>query len=219
MSVQKIVLDTDYHDYYDHWFLTPSAQNPEKPYPVFSRKVSSGLHRIDQFLMLKKLYYKVIPYFIRVDHTNLYFKDLVVVYTDPMRHSGGDKVLVTLEEELDKYNNLPCTRFIKTAEEGSVSKRELYIGNYLVKLTYTNKGDWRTNMVAENHEVDIQLDSIEYRPRTKGLALYAVDFVRDYNNTYAIDYNTAPGLKGQEIDKILQPDWVAAKIGEFLAQS
>jgi len=276
MQVHNIILDTDYHDCYDFFFLTPSGAKTfnKTNCKIWERKVSRGISREKQWEKLRSLLlpfgeyqsqkqmerYFPSSHIVRLPYTGTCKKlaemadgwaerdkrpagdsdgehpaykytagrELkLVVYTDPMQHGGEGKVLLPAKEAAEKYPDHFCTEYIHTVEipEGSVSYRRLYIGYYELLLRYENPGEWRTNIVVGDHEVKIELLEMKrlYKDNRPCMdePLFAIDFVcYEYGCTmYAIDYNVAPGIKGQEVDKILGNEWIAEQLALFVEEN
>lgn len=122
----------------------------------------------------------------------------VIAYTDSVKHCGEGKVLGDAEDLIDS-GMCPHTYSIRQVAPLSRSTRICLIGDLLKTWTYetTTPGEWRSNVG------DVEITEDEYRfsmheEKLRRLSefleapLIAVDLV----SGYAIDLNTAPGLKG-----------------------
>ena len=143
----KLWINSDFRDYYDDAFTSQDLADQE-----FQRFISSNVHRQEIFRMLKRTGIKT-PAFGKVKYlkgkiVEFYKKqglitgaenEQVVVYTDPTDQTGQGKLLITLEEAIEKYPSSFASQYVphKTVpgkEHTSVSHKELHIGNKLICL-------------------------------------------------------------------------------------
>ncbi len=193
MDVQ---ISSDFHDYYDHMF--------ELRGELFLRMSRTQLHRMKAFELLQSMGL-TLPFHGTVKLVWDMLSDThrqVVVYQDPFAHRSEGKERMALRNALDKYPDAYCSLFVVS---NSMSWRYLRIGSTVWWLRYTSNDSWRSN---QGSEVDICLVGnpgisvidLEHEP------LLAIDFIRSIGGIfYAIDYNTAPGLKGTPIEKLKSP--------------
>ncbi|WPA89611.1 hypothetical protein MTATph1_CDS0124 [Moorella phage MTATph1] len=125
----------------------------------------------------------------------------VVVYTDEMAHCGEGKLMMPLARAIKQYPDNLATEYIPVSHNVNrgVSWRYLQIGSKYVWLKYESD-DWRSNF----GNVKISILGIigdGYHPKIR-LPLFAIDFI-PANHVYAIDFNTAPQIRGTGIENIL----------------
>lgn len=218
----KIRLKTDFHDYYDHWF---DAEGVE-----FERFSRQGRGRREALEYLSDIGLKTPPYGtpreVMVKTNNrLLERELelqkdskyllsVVVYLDENAHRGEGKVLMPLQEALNKYPNHLCTLFIPPIPGKSVSMRHLQIGKKAFWLRYTSSDDWRSNCGNVEIEV-IKQEKDGYHPKIH-YPLFAIDYIANTDKMLAVDLNVSPGLKGTGIENILTGKEVAHLISEAI---
>lgn len=216
----KIALASDFRDYYDHRF-----ELPHRPHDyLFERYAKGGMSKREQFALLDSI--------LALTPMHGLVRDVaergrgkvleVVVYLDEYAHAGEGKVRMATIRALREYPDHYCCAFIPTGFQRAVSIRHLQIGNRGWRLQYEVKGDeWRSNCGA----VEIKLLS-EWGAWERGrdmlakYPLFAIDFVglmsRDWRDLRAIDFNTAPGLKGTGIEAVLSPQEVCDLISEHI---
>lgn len=207
-------LISDFRDFYDYAFDRESDR-------TFYRNAGDRtMSKIMQFRLLKSLGFKI-PLVGPPDvlhRQGLGLIDLVVVYEDDRAHCGEGKILTELETALKDYADHPCSQWINTTGEfdRSQSYRLLQIGDRAWLLRYEGVGGWMSNH-CENTQIYIEAE-IEALPNF-GYPLFAIDFVNkvnepfpealeDLTRLFAIDFNTAPGMRWTGMDDILQPSEV-----------
>lgn len=208
-SATSVGLHTDFHDYYDHQFAA-SWQRPER---VFERVSTQGMDRKEMLAYMSSLGLTT-PRYGTVAHLVPHLREAygvaepfaeIVVYLDPRTHAGEGKVKVTLDEALAQYPEHLASEHIANTPTGlGRTLRYLRIGKRQFWLRYTSLDDWRSNCGEVEIEVLCEKKS---RSQDEGVAipypLFAVDFVHAGNLLYAIDFNTAPGLRGTGLEKLI----------------
>lgn len=197
----KIVLRSDFHDYYDHWFDV--LIRPDDPHKVFQRFTHQGLTRPEQFAYLASQGLCV-PLHGSPRHL-LSICPTIVVYDDVEAHRGLGKRLVSSSADIN--NASFASEYLPSAV---TSHRLLAIGDKRYHLVYKSNDDtWRSNV----GDVDITLeDSLLPDLREQNCPLYAIDFVLAKQGMIAIDFNTAPGIRGTGLEDILTSKEVATAI-------
>lgn len=207
--MSRIAIDSDFLDFYDHAFY--SRYNADI---TWERRSRTGMSKRKQFLFLENqgletpIHGTVVEVYRELRKGHLLAGDLfdklargllqVVVYLDEYAHRGLGKLQVPLELALDRYPHRYCSEFIQTTPScDSVSYRYLQVGKKSFWLRYTGHDSWMSNCVEE---VDVEYlctneDKFKF---SIDHPVFAIDFVPG-RVLYAIDFNTAPGLKGTGI--------------------
>ena len=204
-------------DYYDHYFNIKGKH--------FARYSENNISRLEMFDMMDDWNLYTPDYDISKNlsarHYNYYNE--VVVYLDQYSHRGEDKIKLTLADAKRQYPNKLASLHYSTVfkQYKSTSYRLLQIGSMRYWLFYGSKNDWRSN----NGDVEIKkVIEDKYYGYTKiPYPLYAIDFVEKINNRVlkekeilsAIDFNTAPGLKGTPLEGELDSKEVVDSIKNF----
>lgn len=199
---RKLVLKTDFYDYYDHWF--DKVYYPEEKYRDFLRYSRSGMNRIEMLRYLDLKGYNT-PEHGLVKDLNLNNDEKVVVYLDINSHRGMDKVLCSYKHAKDCYPMNYASKYLKVNDEDKGSSyRALRIGNKSFTLYYESN-EWMSNHgpdinISILYDEIINIDNL-YMDRP----LLAVDFIlpKTSNKLYAIDLNISPGLRHTGIEDIL----------------
>lgn len=200
----KVKLATDFLDYYDHHF--------DREGQIFPRFTNDGRERLTTLMWLRSRHLHV-PVFGRCSHMQKDFspKSLVVVHLDELAHCGDGKILVTYHEALKLFPNCLVVEYL-AGEIPGLSFRYLSIGKRTWLLEYRSKNDWRSSCGEVDISIKQELDSS--KAHISSLPLFAIDFVKDSDIFYAIDFNSAPGLKYTGLDSILKPAQVVELIKE-----
>ena len=195
----KIKLNSDFIDYYDHWF----CRSTESPDFVFNRYSRSGLSRKPMFDELCNLGFNTPRYGEVKNLVNYTNNRFIIVYLDEYSHQGEDKIKCSPKFAHLNYPDYLGSEFL---EEGNgFSYRLLKVGNLCFKLSYSSKYSWKSNCG------DVRIKLFNYIKlnefiNTKQYPLLAIDFVLHNGGMYAFDLNTAPLLKCTGIE-----NWFSSK--------
>jgi hypothetical protein len=206
-------LISDFRDFYDFAFDRDSAD-------IFYRNAGDrSMSKMEQFRLLLTLGFQL-PFVGTPDLlANIIGPfDLVVVYTDDCAHCGEGKIFTELEIAIKDYSHQLCSQWINTTGEfdRSQSYRLLQVGDRAWLLRYEGTGGWMSNH-CEDTQIYIE-GEIEALPNP-GYPLFAIDFVNKVNSPvpetledlkqlFAIDFNSAPGMRWTGMNEILQPSEV-----------
>jgi hypothetical protein len=229
---------SDFRDYYDHWF----DLNLNDAAPVFERMAGErSLSRRDVLRAFSALgietpehgtVTEVIDKVRTGELMNSFspeeqerlldmgFGD-VVVYLDEYAHRGEGKERINWRTALDQYPDHYATHYIMTypSENTGLSLRNLSVGRLRVMIRYANENDWRSNygdpliMPLASLEIpeDIQV------PLTFHYPLYAIDYL-DMGKAYkAIDFNSAPQIRGTGLENMIEPKTLVKQIEAWYA--
>jgi hypothetical protein len=230
--MKKIILRTNFYDYYDSWFDVQI--DPKEDVFILERFNNKGMNRIEMFEFLRDKGYDTPEYgtpetlksnflknfnFIDFKDSNvdkiLDFYD-VVVYTDINNHCGEGKIKTSLFHALEHYPNNYCSVFLYNcySHHNGYSIRLLNVGTKSFLIEYKSFDDWRSNCGS----VVIKLLGIQDRSQNNkiDLPLYAIDFVPTSYGFFAVDFNTAPQIKGTGIENIYKPQEMTQFIKDFI---
>lgn len=211
----KIGLESDFRDYYDHWF-TPQYQHPNK---VLKRIANSQSWSKREQLQFLETIGKT-PFNRVVRELPSFLDQKLVVYVNEYSHRGEGKVLLEFEEALEKYPEKYASVYIEQESGSTTSFRLLQIGDSSWWLKYQSSDNWRSNVGDVTVEVEGESSSgwedIQRNVEPlKDYPLFAIDFVQSIaGHLYAIDFNTAPGLSGTGMEELLKGKEVFELIAE-----
>lgn len=179
-------LISDFNDWYDIAF---DGRGKE-----FYRISSSGMPRPKMLKYLKTNNFNV-PLFGRIKMLSNYPIHKVVIHSDLRAHQGIGKILITIDDAIQKYPNYFGVEFIVPDEKGC-SYRFLKVGWRRWWIKYLSTEDWRSNCGDGDYEV-LEKGFDDYLPQRLPdfPVLVAIDFIFAGNRLWAIDYNIAPGLQ------------------------
>lgn len=196
MPSRALRLQTDYLDYYDHWFDLDGE--------VFRRVSSDGMNRREMLEYLSSLGLRTPPFgavrelWEREDDFRRQFWD-VIVYLNERAHRGEGKVKLPMAEAVQRYPEHFASLYIPSTPQRAISWRYLQIGDKIFWLEYAS-ADWRSNY----GEVEIKVLSRErdgYHPKIH-FPLFAIDFILA-DHLYAVDFNIAPQIRGTGVEELL----------------
>lgn len=208
-------LKTDFQDFYDHCF--------DKKGPVFDRYSKNALTRADNLAFLTDKGYNVpshgiarnlVPHLIKLRETpDLHF----VVYLDEYSHRGEDKIRVSAEMALEHFGEYFVVEFLQPDKQ-STSYRYLQIGKKSFGLVYSSNDEWRSNCGTN---VNVRLachgdDAVH--PSIKD-PIFAIDFIKVGECLYALDFNSAPGIRHTGVEDEMKPREVYDEIHEAFHRS
>jgi len=190
-----IRLQSDFVDYYDHFFDISGK--------VLRRFSYQGMNRAEMFTFMRSkglhtpifgVTRKILEF---AKTTNIEPPSHLVVYTDLNKHCGEGKILVPWDEAI---SSLPASFASEYIPSNSESLRVLQVGNSYFWLRYKSKNDWKSNY----GDVDIEVLSMHdgYFNSDIKEPLYAIDFVGG-NEMLAVDFNTAPQIRGTGVENIV----------------
>ena len=222
----KITLNSDFHDFYDHWFYL--VENSDY---TLNRTMVDGILKRDQFKLLEQLGFNTPLHGTPEKLEKLLNESIegVVLYKDELAHAGEGKFLHLWAKNFSKRKEYTYASVrIKTdkkVDKGCCSTRILFIGYRKFILRYTSQHFWMSNW---GNKVNIEfIDEDKGAPRdltneswafTKKWPLLAIDYVveKDTGKEFAIDFNSAPGLKGTPIEEMFSGLEVYQMIEEFV---
>jgi len=208
--IVKLKLNSDFEDYYDSAF----AQEGNLTFP---RLTSNEIPRKELYKLIGK--HKLIPpVFGKVKKfiKKIPWEQAVIVFSNADLHSGGEKTVMSFKEAYkehpDKYMS------IYSVTERGESFRYLQIGKEAFFLRY--KSDVWDSTKNPKIEVERVEEGDEIKMKPFDYPMYAVDFVRFEDRfgkewMLAVDFNTAPILKGTGIEELIAPFEIVALLQEW----
>lgn len=210
-------LATDFNDYYDHAFDSRHAYTTKE----MLRYSARGEHRSTDHSRLEAAGFKVparadSPAQLRATYGR---NGYLVVYTDPHAHAGEGKLLLPVDQAEAKHPGAYCSLFVGPVRNPGPghSTRLIMVGDLPFWINYTSRTDWRSNagevLIEEALTLPESKAHLEAQALRLGLPLLAIDFVEaPTRQLYAVDLNTAPGLRGTHVERVLRPSVVHAAI-------
>ena len=226
----SIELRSDFRDYYD--FAFPSTAEL-----TFDRLAGDrSMTKLDQFRLLSSLGLRV-PFVAlgrdMLSDTPLRSDDLVVAYTDDRAHCGEGKKLVQLRDLSLSDDALLCSQWINTSGlmGDSISYRLLQIGVRSWLLRYEGTGGWMSNH-CDDTAIFIKGECLGFQrwanATIDALPLFAIDFVVPVHaptpetiedvirDGYAIDFNSAPGMRWTGMNDLLSAIEVYSLVKDWI---
>lgn len=215
----RLVLETDFSDYYDDYF--DKRKNPSVHHTLW-RFSKDKTPRLELLSYMKNQLSLIVPEFgtvrevanrIRLDTTNKH----VVVYHDEFSHYGDGKEKVGINSAFKRFPLKPCSLYM-SPDEKSESLKYVSIGlgtHFLLK--YTSNHGWKSNVGDVSVEL---LGHGDTGPiQSHHYPVFSIDFVVSNKIPYAVDFNASPKLGGTPIENIMPPDEVVREIKSWIVQS
>lgn len=214
----KLAIQSDFRDFYDSAF---DLKAPET-HVLLRNSASEEFGRDGLFNLLHASGWKTPRHGI-VGTDDLFFARKWVVYDNLHQHCGyGKRLAERIDEKVD-HGKL-AAEFI-----GPVcgqSGRILQIGGRAFLIRYKSGTDWRSNVgdveVALIHELPRvgftsisrwPLQAVDFVTRSGDwMSLGSVEEFQQHPEVYAVDLNSAPGMRWTGIDKTLTADEVFEEI-------
>ena len=221
MTKRKIVLNSNFTDYYDYQFETKTSSerlhllsDENYFFHYFNRNSTNDISRTEQFEILNSVGFETLEFKKIKDWTNKKDRDLIVVHLDEYSHRGDNKKLMTYLAALQNYPEYKATEFVRTISgnlTGSKSYRLLSIGGEIYAHLKYISDFWKSNMNPKIEILDINNTPSKFlwncQQLDKKYPLWAIDFICKPNSfcMYAIDLNTSPGLKDTGLEDRINP--------------
>jgi hypothetical protein len=226
----KIILNSDFRDYYDHAFdkdylgVAEDTISFHRPSSHYSRAQALDFLADARFVVpergtVAEVYTSLLKqttlgvtgrreggYPGKQDIAKELFAGVVkvVVYLDEYSHRGEDKLLLDLDYAVQHFPHYYCTEYV--GGMGS-SIRMLQVGKqvFWLKYTTTRPDEWRSN-------VDPQVELLRrptpgyFMPVSAGgdYPMFAIDFVGTPNGTFfALDFNISPSWRHTPVEGLL----------------
>ncbi len=205
----NVSLKSDFHDYYDHMFDIVGQE--------FKRMSVTDLSRSEAFGKLTAMGLATPAWGpVQSLYSTLPAETLVVVYMDEYAHRSEGKSRMTIEQAIGHCNKIASV-YVPNIRS-AISLRYLRIGERIFWLIYSSQDEWRSNYG------DVSITNGAAPPYLKRfrdaepMPMLAIDFVKClYGGWLAIDYNTAPGLRGTPVEDAMSATEVMNEIVKWFS--
>lgn len=213
VNVGKLRIISNFFDYYD--LLSFSyAKNIYHRFDCLGIKRSSAFKLFNKHEILTPTNGLVKDIILNIDGN-----DELIIYLNEYSHRGEDKIKIKKCDINKQYYDKYCSLYINTEKDDikGLSTRYLQIGNRSFWVEYASYDDWRSNYGENGYikVIDEVMDDEKISLDVK-YPVFAIDFVKNKHYKYAIDFNSAPLLKGTGIESILSASDVINLILEKL---
>lgn len=194
----ELALNSDFKDYYDVCFDANSK--------IIYNRIRANMQRAKELKLLRNIGVKTIDlYAVNELLENFNRDELVVVYTDALKHNGNGKKIVTVNEAMNNYKNCLASRYMNVTNGFYI--KYLQVGKRRFNITMFNNGQIKRGNVYNIQEINQDYN------RLIGLPIFSIDYIADYfNNMIAIDFNTVENIESLNINKIMTAEEVKREI-------
>lgn len=197
MLSTKLCIKSDYEDYYDNL--------ASKDGIIYNRMISGGKQRGSALKYLRSLGVKTLD--IKQVSQFSYLDGDLVVYTDPNKHHGQGKKIMTYEEAVTYYSNYPASKYLK--DSNGITIKVLQLGQRRFNLTFKKDEDEKT--LSEGKLISINEMTPAYNMLI-GLPIFSIDYIASGCEMIATDFNETENLKRIFIDHYINADEVIKEI-------
>lgn len=195
-----LCIKSDYTDFYD-------VLSNDNSIITYNRYLSQCKQRGSALKYLRSLGIKTID----IKQVNQFFRGdgPIVVYKDPMGHSGNGKAIMSVDEAMQSYSNCVASKYYNN--DGFTIKY-LQIGKRRFSLCFKKSSAETLNMGVL---VDIKEISPEYN-RLIGLPIFSIDYISDGREMIATDFNEVENLRNLGMDRYISSSDVITEIIDAL---
>lgn len=198
----KLCIQSDFEDYYDKFAYMNN--NSEKGI-IYKRMLADSMQRGSALKYLRSLGVKTLD--IKQASTFSYLDKTLVVYTDPKKHNGAGKKLVSYEEATTFYGNFPASKYLE--DNNGFTVKVVQVGRRRFTLTFKKEpGD------KSLHE-GVLVSIVEMSPSYNmliGLPIFSIDYVAYGCEMIATDFNEVENLSRIGLDRYLSGQEVCNEI-------
>lgn len=174
----QLSIESDFKDFYD----IESSPNGI----VYRRFMKDGLSRGKALSYLRTLGIKTLDLKQVSDFS--FLNDKLVVYTDPKKHGGAGKKIMSFEEARECYSNFLASAYLP--ESNGITLKYLQIGKRRYALTFKNENE----SLELGKLIDIRPYSEEYN-YIIGLPVFSIDYICKDGLMIATDFNEVQNLE------------------------
>lgn len=189
-------LSTDFQDYYDELLLKFDDEH------TYMRKLSDSDGKFAELKYLRDLGFETIEL---KPVSGVIETAKVVVYTNPKKHMGQGKQVLSYNEAYDMYFNNVCSEYL---EGNEYTYKILQIGTKRFSLVIKNKGLVETTIERFEYLPDGIIKGIDY-------PIYSIDYVMRKGSLIACDFNKIQMLNHIGLDKYIATSLIVNELNKY----
>lgn len=195
-----LCIQSDFTDFYD-------ILSDNNSIITYNRYIGNCMQRGSALKYLKRLGIKTL----NIQQVNKFFRGdgPIVVYTDPKKHNGNGKVIMSVDEAMLYHEN--CVASSYYSNDGLTIKY-LQIGKRRFTLYFKKTDKYSLNMGTL---VDIRETTPEYN-RLFGLPIFSIDYISNGKEMIATDFNQVENLGRLGINRFISSNDIIAEIKDAL---
>lgn len=193
----SLCIQSDFQDYYDNVSDTNGI--------IYNRRLSDVKQRGSALKYLRSLGVKTLE--LKQVSQFSYLDGDLVVYTDPKKHNGQGKKILTYEEAIANYSNFPAAKYLD--DSLGITIKVLQIGKRRFNLTF--KKDPSNKTLNEGVLIDFKELNPGYNMLI-GLPIFSIDYIAYGCEMIATDFNEVENLKRINFDRIISAQDIKEEI-------
>lgn len=201
MTQTQLCIKTDFEDYYDKFALVNRDNNGI----LYKRMMSDSMQRGSALKYLRSLGVKTLD--IKQVSSFSHLDKNLVVYTDPKKHNGLGKKILSYEEAMTSYSNFPASKYLEDSDGFTV--KVVQVGQRRFTLTFKKDKD------DKSLNEGILVNLCEMTPAYNmliGLPIFSIDYIASGCEMIATDFNEVENLKRLNLDRYMTGQEICTEI-------
>lgn len=194
--VQKINIESDFCDYYDHLAFS------EDTIAKYKRINKNNLTKGSAIAYMKQL--GIMTIHIGTVNELSVLHNKLVVYTEPNKHGGDGKVLMSSQDAKMTYPNYLASPYYEDTAE--ITNKFLQIGKRRFRLVIENKNVFKFGKLLAIDEISSEHNYIVALP------IFSIDYVSTKYGMLACDFNNVENLASIGLKNIINPSDIINEI-------
>lgn len=197
MQSPRVKIISDFIDFYDYLSVN------ENPTGTYIRNKSDIPSKGRGLAELRRVGVKTIEAKAARDIVSASNK--LVVYTDPSKHDGSGRILMSYDEANMIYPNSLASEFFDEAD--GFTNKLLQIGSRRFKIVFKAEPlSLKTGDIVSIDEITPSYNML------LGLPIYSIDYIPTHDGMLAITLNTVERLLGYGLEKIITAEQVISEV-------
>lgn len=192
---------TDFQDYYDE-LLIQSGEDEEGD-RVYRRQLGDADGKFEELKFLRSIGIETIDIKPVVRMVNIHN---LVVYTNPKKHMGEGKQVMTLSDAYEMYYNSICSEYYAGNDK---TYKFLQVGFKRFSLVLKNEGLRESEVISMTALPDGRMDGIEH-------PIYSIDYVNKDGRLVACDFNKVQRLQHLGLEKYIPSALIVNELNKLI---
>lgn len=195
-----LCIKSDFNDFYD-------VLSDDNSIITYNRYINNSMQRGSALKYLRSLGIKTLE----IGQVNSFFRGdgPIVVYTDPTKHHGTGKSIMTVDEAMNYNGNCVASKYYIDSD---MTIKFLQLGKR--RFTFYYKRDDGLSL-DKGKIIDIRENTQEYN-RLFGLPIFSIDYISNGQEMIATDFNEVEKLDSLGVQQFMSAENIITEIIESL---